>query len=116
MSRTLIKDQNAQSLPLFVLGNDPIIVDGSTASASSGVISTTDFTIVQLYASNDCTIKVSENPTATASSMAIPGRILYYVVRPDTNCSSWCKTADNCAQWLIKKVILHRRGTIDGWH
>jgi hypothetical protein len=83
MSKTLIKDQNAQSLPLFVLGNDPIIVDGSTASASSGVISTTDFTIVQLYASNDCTIKVSENPTATASSMAIPGgQILYYVVRP----------------------------------
>lgn len=83
MSRTLIKDQNAESLPLFVLGNDPIVVDGSLASASSGVISTTDFTIVQLYASNDCTIKVSENPTATASSMAIPGgQILYYVVRP----------------------------------
>ena len=83
MSRTLIKDQNAQSLPLFVLGNDPIIVDGSLASASSGVISTTDFTIVQLYATNDCNIKVAENPTATASSMAIPGgQILYYVIRP----------------------------------
>jgi len=66
-----------------VLGNDPIIVDGSLASASSGVISTTDFTIVQLFASNDCNIQVSENPTATASTMAIPGgQILYYVIRP----------------------------------
>ena len=83
MSRTLIKDQNAQSLPLFVLGNDPLIVDGSLASASSDVISDTDFTIVQLYASNDCNIQVSENPTATASTMAIPGgQILYYVIRP----------------------------------
>lgn len=83
MSRTLIKDQNAQSLPLFVLGNDPIIVDGTLASAVSDVISDTDFTIVQLYATNDCTIKASENPTATETSMAIPGgQILYYVVRP----------------------------------
>ena len=83
MANTLVKDPNAQSIPLFVLGNDPEIVDGTSASAASAVIDADDFTLVQLYASADCNIKVAAAPTATTSTMALPGsQILHYIVRP----------------------------------
>jgi hypothetical protein len=80
---TLTTDQNGNMLPLFVLGNSPEIVNGTAASAASAVIDATNFAIVQLYASADCNIHVAAAPTATTSTMAIPGKqLLYFRILP----------------------------------
>lgn len=81
---TLINDPNTNPLPLFALGNDPEVVNGTVSSAATAaVIDATNWAIVQLYASANCNIKVAASPTATATTMAIPGgQLLYFLVPP----------------------------------
>lgn len=80
-SGTLIKDDNAHSLPLLGLGNDPIIITSTDTSVASAVIDPNRSSIVRLFASADCNIKAGTNPTASATTMKIPGgQMLDFVV------------------------------------
>ena len=80
---TLSIDQNGNATPLFIPGGTFEIVDGTSASAASAVISATNMAIVQLYATADCNIHVAASPTATTSTQAIPGKqLIYYKIRP----------------------------------
>ena len=65
-NNTLPLDQNANPLPLFILGNNTVQnVDGTAASAASNVIDANDYQTVRITVSADCHITSGAAPTAT---------------------------------------------------
>lgn len=81
---SLVKDDNTNPLPLFIL-NDNVtqVIDGTAASAASAVIDANNFQTVRITAGADCHIVSGVTPTATTSKMRMwGGSTEYFVVAP----------------------------------
>ena len=71
--RPLKIDANGHPMPVFNPGDaDPIIVaDGN----KSDVIDDTYNTVLRLYAEDDCNIAMGADPTASATTIPLPGGV-----------------------------------------
>lgn len=66
-------DPNGHPMPVFNPGANQttIILDGSSASAASAVLSATKNLNVLITVDGDCTIKIAPTPTATANDFPL---------------------------------------------
>lgn len=71
--KPLMLDPNRNPMPVFNPGDNQttIVLDGSSASVASSVLSTTENLNVLITVDGDCNIKVGVDPTATANDFPL---------------------------------------------
>lgn len=85
--KVLHLDANGNPVPIFSPGdsttNATLVVNGSSASSKSAVISDTEITTVQIVADDDCHLAFGADPTATTSTYFLPGnQIIELAIKP----------------------------------
>lgn len=76
MSTSLAKDARGTSVQVLAVGTTQTVAVGSESLQSTTI---TGSNVVRIISTSDCHIVVSANPTATTTSMFIPGNVPEYI-------------------------------------